>query len=526
MFKLKKSTAVVADKPHEGSSWPAILVGSFAAFGGILYGYDTGSINGIIAMTMFKETFATHHDADGAPYLKSGQTSLIVSLLSVGTFCGAIAISFIGDMVGRRYSLIASCGVFCIGVILQCAASAIPLFIVGRVIAGFGVGLISAIVPLYQSEAAPKWIRGAIVSAYQFAITIGLLIASIVNQGTKNRTDSGAYRIPIAVQFAWALILSIGMVFLPESPRYYVKKGKLDSARRSLGRLHALPADHPFITEELLEIQTNNEYEMSFGKSSLIDCFKPEGRQLYRIFVGTSVQALQQLSGINFIFYYGTDFFEKSGISNPFTIQLITNIVNVVFTPPGMYAVEKLGRRNLLLLGSIGMCVCEYIVAIVGTAVDSVVASKVLIAFVCCYIAFFASSWGPVAWVVVGESFSLRTRAKSVAICAASNWLWNFGIGFATPYMVDSGPGNANLGAKVFFIWGTCCFASIFFVYFLIYETKGLTLEQVDELYEKVPKAWQSPSFVPSLGLAEADSAAANSEKPESENVEKVPLEV
>ncbi|KAK9330352.1 general substrate transporter [Lipomyces starkeyi] len=522
MFKVKKA-AVIAT-PQEGSSIPAIFVGSFAAFGGILFGYDTGSISGIIAMSMFKQQFATNHYADGTAYLTSGQTSMIVSLLSAGTFVGALAISVIGDMVGRRYSLIASCGVFSIGVLLQCVATAIPLFIVGRVIAGLGVGLISAIVPLYQSEASPKWIRGAVVSAYQFAITIGLLIASIVNQASKNRTDTGAYRIPIAVQFAWALILATGMIFLPESPRYYVKKDKLDAARRSLGRLHALPPDHPLVTEELLEIQSNNEYELSFGKSSLIDCFKTDGRQLYRILVGTTIQALQQLTGINFIFYYGTDFFQKSGISNPFTIALVTNIVNVAFTPPGMYAVEKLGRRNLLLLGAVGMCVCEYIVAIVGTSVNSVVSNKVLIAFVCCYIAFFASSWGPVAWVVVGESFSLRTRSKSVAICAASNWLWNFGIGYATPYMVDAGPGNANLGAKVFFIWGTFCLVCIAFVYFFVYETKGLTLEQVDELYEKVPKAWQSRSFVPSLRVSGGDADIG--EKSETANIEKVPLEV
>ncbi|KAK9386949.1 hypothetical protein V1515DRAFT_622099 [Lipomyces mesembrius] len=193
------------------------------------------------------------------------------------------------------------------------------------------------------------------------------------------------------------------------------------------------------ISDCLWSSHTRHVY--SFGKSSLIDCFKTNGRQLYRILVGTTIQALQQLTGINFIFYYGTDFFQKSGISNPFTIALVTNIVNVAFTPPGMYAVEKLGRRNFLLLGAVGMCVCEYIVAIVGTSVNSVVSNKVLIGFVCCYIAFFASSWGPVAWVVVGESFSLRTRSKSVTICAESNWLWNFGIGYATPYMVDSGLG-------------------------------------------------------------------------------------
>jgi sugar porter (SP) family MFS transporter len=348
------------------------------------------------------------------------------------------------------------------------------------------------------------------VAGYQFAITIGLLIASIVNNATQHRNDTGAYRIPIAVQFAWGLILAGGMVMLPESPRYFVKKGKLEEARKSLGRLSALPPDHEYVGEQLLEIRANYEYELSFGSTGFIHCFTNEGRQLYRLLVVTTVQALQQLSGINFIFYYGTDFFQKSGITNPFVIGLITNIVNVVMTPPGMYAVERMGRRKLLLIGAIGMCVAEYIVAIVGVSVSSVISNKVLIAFVCMYISFFAATWGPVAWVVTGETFSLRTRSKSVALCTMSNWIWNFGIGYATPYMVDSGPGNANLGAKVFFIWGTFCLFASFFVYFFVYETKGLSLEEVDELYEKVPAARGSRSFVPTHTLEQEAKDAEN----------------
>ncbi|KAK9490033.1 general substrate transporter [Lipomyces doorenjongii] len=495
--------ALNVEKPAQGSFWPAIVVASFACFGGILYGYDTGSISGIIAMDHFKHVFATRHDAFGAPYLTSGQTSLIVSILSAGTTIGSFSMSLVGEIFGRRTNLIIGCGVFALGVALQAAASSIALFAVGRFFAGLGLGFISAVVPLYQSEAAPKWIRGSIVSGYQWAITIGLLIASIVNNSTKNRTDTGAYRIPICIQFAWGLILAIGMSILPESPRYFVKKGKLDDARKSLGRLSSLPPDHEYVSEQLLEIRANYEYEMSFGSTSFIHCFTNEGRQLYRLLVVMTVQALQQLSGINFIFYYGTDFFQKSGITNPFIINLITNIVNVVTTPPGMYAVERIGRRRLLLAGAAGMCASEYIVAIVGVSVNSVVANKVLIAFVCVYIAFFASTWGPVAWVVTGETFSLRTRSKSVALCTMSNWIWNFGIGYATPYMVDSGPGNANLGAKVFFIWGTFCLTAVIFVYLFVYETKGLSLEDVDELYEKIPGARHSASFVPTHMVTE-----------------------
>ncbi|KAK9323682.1 general substrate transporter [Lipomyces orientalis] len=500
--------ALAVEKPSQGSFWPSIVVASFACFGGILYGYDTGSISGVIAMDHFKKVFATTTDALGNPILTSSQTSLIVSILSAGTTIGSFSMSFVGEIFGRRINLIIGCAVFAVGVALQVAASAIPLFAVGRFFAGLGLGFISAVVPLYQSEAAPKWIRGSIVSGYQWAITIGLLLASIANNGTKHRNDTGAYRIPLAIQFAWGLILAGGMAVLPESPRYFVKKGKLDEARKSLGRLSHLPPDHEYVSEQLLEIRANYEYELSFGSTSFIHCFTNEGRQLYRLLVVTTVQALQQLSGINFIFYYGTDFFQKSGLTNPFIIGLITNIVNVVMTPPGMYAVERIGRRKLLLVGAIGMCTAEYIVAIVGVSVSSVVANKVLIAFVCLYISFFASTWGPVAWVVTGETFSLRTRSKSVALCTMSNWIWNFGIGYATPYMVDSGPGNADLGPKVFFIWGTFCLVAVFFVYFFVYETKGLSLEDVDELYEKVPTARRSAAFVPSHQLTDEAKAA------------------
>lgn len=188
---------------------------------------------------------------------------------------------------------------------------------------------------------------------------------------------------------------------------------------------------------------------------------------------------------------------------------MITNIVNVVSTFPGLYMVEKWGRRPLLLFGAVGMCVSQLIVAIVGTATTSDVANKVLIAFVCVYIFFFACSWGCTAWVVTGELFPLKARAKCLSITTATNWLLNWAIAYATPYMVNSGPGNANLQSKVFFIWGGFCFIAGIFVYTCIYETKGLTLEQVDELYAKIPVAWRSHEFVPSVSYADVRDVAA-----------------
>ena len=439
----------------------------------------------------------------------ASQSSEIVSILSAGTFFGSLSASPMGDLLGRRLGMIASTFVFTFGVILQVAATEIPLFVAGRFFAGFGVGLISALIPLYQSETSPKWIRGAIVGCYQLAITIGLLIASIVDNATKNRQDTGSYRIPIAVQFAWAIILVIGMLVLPETPRYHIKQNRPEQAAKSLSRLRRLDQDHPALVEELAEIQANHDYELSLGASSYIECFK--GTLGKRLITGCLLQGLQQLTGVNFIFYYGASFFKNSGIGNGFIISVITNVVNVCSTFPGLYLVDKWGRRPLLMFGAVGMFVCQYIVAIVGTADGSShSANQALIAFVCIYIFFFACSWGPVAWVVTGEMFPLKSRAKCLSMTTATNWLLNWAIAYATPYMVDAGPGDANLGAKVFFIWGTFCLICTFFVWGMIYETKGLSLEQVDELYGKVGKAWQSKGFVPTVSFQEVQDLGAN----------------
>ncbi|KAJ4366934.1 Plasma membrane low glucose sensor [Neocucurbitaria cava] len=484
-----------------GKAWPAILIGLFVAFGGVLFGYDTGTISGILAMPYWKQEFSTEPDGG----ITASQDSLIVSILSAGTFFGALTAAPFGDLLGRRIGLMVSTGiVFNVGVIMQTASTSQPLFIAGRFFAGYGVGLVSALIPMYQSETAPRWIRGTIVGAYQLAITIGLFLAAIVNNATKDRDDSGSYRIPIAVQFLWSLILVIGLIFLPETPRYLIKMDKYDEAAKSLGKLRRLPIDHPAVVEELSEVQANHMYEMSLGKSTYIDCFR--GTLGKRLLTGCLLQSLQQLTGVNFIFYYGTQYFENAGFRNPFVIQVITNSVNVASTFPGLYLVERLGRRNLLLMGAIGMCVCQYIVAITGTVAGTtnLPAQQAAIAFVCIYIFFFASSWGPVAWVVTGELFPLKARAKCLSMTTASNWLLNWAIAYSTPYMVDAD--HANLQSKVFFVWGSFCFVCIAFVWFMIYETKGLSLEQVDELYGIVNKAWKSKSFRPALSFADVDA--------------------
>ena len=287
-----------------------------------------------------------------------------------------------------------------------------------------------------MSEIAPRKIRGAIVSGYQFCITLGLLLASCVNYGTQNYTNTGSYRIPIALQMLWALILAFGLFYLPESPRYFVKRGKLDAAADALARLREQPRDSAYVQQELAEIVANHEYELQVIPqggyfNSWANCFKGglghASSNLRRTILGTSLQMMQQWTGVNFIFYFGTTFFKDLGtIDDPFLISLVTTLVNVCSTPISFYTIEKFGRRTLLIWGALGMLICQFIVAIIGTANggnDATIRAE--IAFICIYIFFFASTWGPGAWVVIGEIFPLPIRSRGVGLSTASNWLWN-----------------------------------------------------------------------------------------------------
>ncbi|KAG6809742.1 hypothetical protein H0H92_014909 [Tricholoma furcatifolium] len=425
---------------------------AFSAFGGILYGYDTGVISGVKEMKDWLRTFGFPDPSAPTGFnISSANESLVVSILSAGTFFGALLGAPMGDYIGRKWGIVIACLVFSVGVAMQAASTAIPLFVVGRIFAGLGVGLVSCLIPMYQSECSPKWIRGAIVSLYQWAITIGLLVAAVVNNFTQNRNNHSSYRIPIAIQFIWAAILSFGMIFLPESPRWLIKQGRDEDAASSLNRLTGFSTSDPEIQTELDEIRSNLEAELALGESSYLDCFKrSENKIALRTLSGIFIQAWQQLTGINFIFYYGTTFFQNSGIKNPFLISVATNIVNVFMTLPGIWGVERFGRRRLLLIGAAGMCICEFIVAIIGVtiSVQNLAGQKVLIAFVCIYIAFFASTWGPIAWVITGEIFPLQVRAKAMSLASA-----------------DINP--AGYGTLV-----------------LDMQTKGLSLEQIDLMYK------------------------------------------
>ncbi|KAI0452268.1 general substrate transporter [Xylaria acuta] len=492
----------------------AYLMCAFSAFGGIFFGYDSGYINGVMGMPYFIKQI----EGPDATSLSGPSKGLIISVLSLGTFVGALAAGDFADIVGRRTTILGSCVIFLVGVVFQVASAGLPLLIVGRVVAGLGVGGVSATLILYMSESAPRKVRGAIVSGYQFCITIGLLLASAIDYATQNRNDSGSYRIPIALQMVWALVLAGGLSFLPESPRFYVRTGELDRAADSLSRLRGQDVESDFIKDELAEIVANHEHERlliseggywSTWRICVRGSLKDGSSNFRRTILGTSLQMMSQWTGVNFVFYFGTTLVRENlgTIQDPFLISLVTTLVNVFSTPISFWAIEKIGRRPLFLWGALGMSVCQLIVAVVGTVTHSDVALSVMIAFICVFIFFFASTWGPGSWVLIGELFPLPMRARGVALSTASNWLWNFIIGLITPYLVDKDKGN--LGAKVFYIWGSLCATAFVYTWFLIPETKGLTLEQVDKLLEETTprtSAKWTPhiTYATDMGLAKA----------------------
>lgn len=489
-------------------TWKAYLMCAFASFGGIFFGYDSGYINGVNGSKDFIHLIM----GPNTDKLSSSRQSLIVSILSAGTFFGAIIAGDVSERIGRKWTVIMGTFIYMIGVIIQMitglGGDPLGVIVAGRLVAGLGVGFESAIVILYMSEICPKKVRGALVAGYQFCITIGILLASCVVYATQDRTDSSAYRIPIGIQFAWAIILGGGLLFLPDSPRYFVKRGKLEKASAALCRLRGQPAESEYIQNELAEIIANEEYERSVIPStgfvgSWMNCFTGslwhQKSNIRRTILGTSLQMMQQWTGVNFIFYYSTPFLQSTGaISNTFLISLIFTLVNVCSTPLSFYTVEKFGRRPLLVWGALGMLICQFLVAIIGVTIgfnhthnnaqgnpiaNNISAVNAQIAFIAIFIFFFASTWGPGAWIVIGEIFPLPIRSRGVGLSTASNWLWNTIIAVITPYMVGTNEGN--LRSSVFFVWGGLCTCAFVYAYFLVPETKGLSLEQIDRMFEE-----------------------------------------
>ncbi|TVY49664.1 High-affinity glucose transporter [Lachnellula occidentalis] len=456
-----------------------------SAFEGFIFGYDTGQISGFLGMAVFQREFG-QRDSDGDGYHFSNvRSGLIVGLLSIGTLMGALIAGPVADRFGRKWSISAWCIMLHIGLIVQISTPAPKWYeiVVGRWIAGLGVGALSLLVPMYQSESAPRQIRGLLISTYQLFITLGIFVANCINFGTEKKTTTASWRIPLGISFLWVLILGFGIMFFPESPRYDYRNGKIERAKATMVKLYGVSPDHRVVADELAEIKAKHDEDMLHKNQKWYEIFVAP-RMTYRICLGITLQALQQLTGANYFFYYGTVIFKSTGIDNSYVTQMILGGVNVGTTFVGLYVVEHFGRRKSLVFGAAWMFVCFMVFASVGhfsldrvTPENTPHAGKAMIVFACLFIAGFAMTWGPIVWTICAELYPSRYRSTAMAMSTASNWLWNFLLAFFTPFIVG------DIDFRYGYIFAGCLFLAAAVVYFFVIEGQGRTLEEIDTMY-------------------------------------------
>ncbi|KAF9056071.1 general substrate transporter, partial [Panaeolus papilionaceus] len=447
--------------------------------------------------------------ADGKMFLSSERQSIITSLLSAGTFVGALGQAFTSDRFGRRGSILIWAAIFTIGVAIQTGTEfSVVQLTIGRFIAGLGVGALSAIVPLYNGETAPKAMRGTLLVLYQLQIIIGLFLSYVLDLATHKVPNSASWRVPVGLQLVLGLILLSGIFFLPESPRHLLGLGKAAEARTVIAALNGVPEDDELVDEQVAELDYAIRAENEGGKATWAECFSTRNALWKRTGNGMMLQFLQQLNGQNFYYYYGDTFFQSAGTElSPYVIQTILGGVSVVGTIPALRLIETWGRRRSLLTGALLEATCSIVAGLVGhftlappgTAKNLLTARNkqggdVLIAFAVLHVFSFSVFWGPTPWVYLGESFPLRVRAKSIALGSATNWLWNFLLSFFAPRIA------AKIGPLILLIFFGMLVVAYIYVYFFIPETKGLSLEEVDELYKSGVKPWNSTGWKPHLG--------------------------
>ncbi|CCF57721.1 hypothetical protein KAFR_0D00740 [Kazachstania africana CBS 2517] len=495
------------------------LICLMIAFGGFIFGWDTGTISGFVAQTDFLRRFGMQH-SDGTYYLSRVRTGLMVSIFNIGCAIGGIAFSKLGDQYGRRIALVIVTIVYIVGIVISIASiDKWYQYFIGRIIAGLGVGGIAVYSPLFISEISPKHLRGTLVSCYQLMITLGIFLGYCTNYGTKSYSNSVQWRVPLGLGFAWALFMIAAMFFAPESPRYLLEVGRVEDAKGSIARSNKISTEDPAVTSEVELITAGIEAERLAGTASWGELFSPRGKVLQRLIMGVCIQTLQQLTGANYFFYYGTTIFKSVGLEDSFETSIIIGVVNFVSTFFGIYFVERFGRRRCLLWGAATMMCCMVVYASVGVTrlypngmdqPSSKGAGNCMIVFTCFYIFCFATTWAPIAYVIVSETFPLRVKAKGMAISVGANWFWNFLISFFTPFI--TGAINFYYG----YVFMGCLCVAWFYVFFFVPETKGLTLEEVNTMWEEGVLPWKSASWIPpSRRDAAYDEAAfTQDEKP------------
>lgn len=456
----------IQDSQDKGSLFYVFGVALIAAVGGFLFGYDTAVISG--AVPFLEEYFS----------LTPGQLGFAVSSVVLGCILGASIAGSLADKHGRKKIMITAASLFLISAVLTSLPKSLVLFNIARFIGGIAIGLSSPVSPMYIAEIAPAKIRGALVTLNQLAITFGIVAAyladwAIAGQGEAQWQTDYAWRWMFASETLPAFMLLVGLCFIPESPRWLLKAGFVEKAKQILtkvgGQSHA--------EQEMKEI----EGALSTEEASIKQLFKPGFKRA--LFIGVMIMIFSQITGMNAIYMYTPKLLLAVGFaskSSALLAMVVVGIVNFATTIIAVCVIDKLGRRILMLSAPLGMGLCMLTIAI-GYGSEWI-SPAIILAAILLFVFFFAIGVGPGAWLVISEIYPTKVRGRAMSICTFSLWTSSFVANLIFPKMLEFSQ------SVTFGLFAAACFAMVIFVYAMVPETKGKTLEEIEEFWKSYKK--------------------------------------
>lgn len=446
------------------------------SFGFALFGIDSSLMSGVLANSEFKKQF---NDPDDTIV---GQ---ITSSFDLGCFITAVIASLIGNRWSRKRTIVIGCFIHMIGGILQTTSYSVGQLITGRIIAGFGNGFITVAIPVYQSECTPANIRGRVLSLLGVMNALGGVLIAWVNYGMMFvKGSSVAWRFPVSLQILFSMATMVMTPFLAESPRWLMINGRYEQARKVLAGLSNEDLDSDAVHTQFTEIKYHVEHEQELAETSRVkDLFNGNDKlqNLRRIILGAGTQFMQQWGGINVILYYATVIYQNSlGFDESMSYILSAcNQMNytLFLTMSSFLLIDRVGRKPLMFWGAIGQGIC-FMIVVISLSIGTKNASIVAISFMFVYYSTYGTTWCMTPWLYPTEINSLKYRNTGAAISTATNWIFNYVIVLITP------TGIANIAWRYYIIYAVMNFSAAVVIALFYEETAGLTLEEVDELFE------------------------------------------
>jgi SP family xylose:H+ symportor-like MFS transporter len=444
-----------------------LFIALSAAMGGLLFGYDTAVISGAIGNL-------TRHFQ-----LTPIEIGWAISSALVGCLIGAFVSDYLSTKLGRKKTMMVAAVLFVLNSIGTAIPDSFSMFVVFRIVGGVGVGLASMVVPMYIAEIAPPKRRGALVGNYQLAIVIGIVMVYFVNyfialQGDAQWNLTTGWRWMFGSEIIPSVLFLLFIFLIPESPRWLFLSNKNEQSIAVLKKINS-EEEAQMVLEEIKK--SISKEDRSQWKNLVNPNFKKA------LLVGVGLSILQQLTGINAILYYAPEIFKSLGSSTDASLleTSILGVVNLIFTLVAIKLVDKMGRKPLLYIGSVGMTVS---LAVVGFFIYNNTIGNYLLPFLILFMASFSISWGPIVWVLLSEIFPNKIRSLALAISVFIQWIANFIVTQFFPSLVENQWLKAHFnGAFPFYLFSLICLFSLFFVWKKVPETKNKTLEQMDSLW-------------------------------------------